>query len=231
MPQMNSFFAGLLDFKDSYVVAPWFGANYWAAVVTPRPRGGVPPGVTELELKMEFKEGGSFDFHTLFVRVKELAVQQAESDAYRASEYGDGGGYGTGGFYAPPNMPAVNLEQLPAYEESASSLPPPPPPPPPQQTAAATPSVTTTTATATATATATTTPTPTFWSTTTDASNSVAASQVLSASAAPEAQRSTESRGGPPAEPPPGYEEVQRESVAYELERSLRERHVVAGGN
>ncbi len=185
-PELQSFFAGLLDFRDSHVNAPWFGANYWSAIVTPRPRGGIPAGIHELELKMEFKDGGSFDFHTAFVRLKELATQQAEVEAMRASETGD--------LLSDMSMPAVNLEQLPAYEESAT------------RSGAAT--------------------EPPYSD---DARSPVAAGSAFSPGVSPGAAggvgAAQASAAGPPAEPPPGYEEVQRESVAYELERSLRRDH------
>jgi hypothetical protein len=79
-------------------------------------------------MKLVFKDGGAFDFHSTFERVKERALQAREAGSAE-----------------------VHLEDLPAYEDSG-------PPPPPLPVGG-------------------------------------------------------EGGGGVPVEPPPGYEEVQRQSV------------------
>ena len=66
---------------------------------------------------MTFKDGGAFDFHSNFERVKETLSQAVEV----ARESGRAG--------QAPNidLSTVNLEQLPAYEELGGGLSSPPP--------------------------------------------------------------------------------------------------------
>lgn len=84
---------------------------------------------------MEFKEGGAFDFSTIFERLKERlrqAVDVARESGLATgdgTEMGDGRG---GGALSGVNLNSVHLEDLPAYEESrqharvADPLPSPP---------------------------------------------------------------------------------------------------------
>lgn len=65
----------------------------------PVPGGGIPPTNSALELRLTFREGGAFDFHTTFEQIKERAYQAHMI----ARESGT----------APAD---VHLEQLPAYE-------------------------------------------------------------------------------------------------------------------
>jgi hypothetical protein len=181
-PQLQSFAAPLLNTHDSHVVAPWIGPNVWTALVQPVQGGGIPTHVPALELKFAFKDGGAYDFHSGYERVKERLQQQV--DVARQSGYlqGDGSeaGRGRGGdTLAAVDVANVHLDDLPAYEETGASLSIPHPqaqPPPP-------------------------------------------------APVARQAPTSTESHApevfSPPAEPPPGYEQVQRETVEDELERRL----------
>ncbi|KAK3641074.1 hypothetical protein LTR56_011520 [Elasticomyces elasticus] len=105
--KLQSFAAPVLNFHDSHVTAPFFGPNVWMALLQPTQGGGIPiPSGGVVEIKFTFKEGGAFDFHTNFERVKERMQQAVEvngmnSDAART---------------APLN---VDLEDLPAYQEES----------------------------------------------------------------------------------------------------------------
>lgn len=101
-----------------------------------------------IELKLVFKDGGAFDFYTIFERVKERFLQALEN-ARASGRVAEGAA-----------MDAVHLEDLPAYEE------------PPAM-----------------------------------------------GGSAPRLVDTDVSYGGPPPGPPPGYEEVQMESVAQEMQR------------
>lgn len=138
------------------------------------PGGGISAHHQACELKLTFKDGGTYDFHNAFVRVKERVQQALEV----SRESGSGGGEGAGG------MGEVNLDQLPAYEEASSS-------------AGAVPASTSTGPVGA-------TPPPLTTTTT--------------ASAPTPGQEHTPR----PDEPPPGYDEVQREVVTEALGRGLR---------
>lgn len=177
---------------DSRVTAPWFGANKWEAVIQPVSGGGIPSQHGELELVMEFKEGGAFDFASTFERLKERLRQAVE--VARESGMGDGAEDGTRGV----NMNNVHLEDLPAYEESRqhTRVPDPLPSPPidDRRTSGA----------GTAGGPVIAAPIPT-------------SPQHSSTMSSPR-----EGTFQPPDEPPPGYEETQRGSIVDELERQLR---------
>jgi len=64
----------LLNLKEGKLQQPWFGANYYQAVVTPVLSGGLPaPG----QLKVTFKEGGGFEFSTVY---KDLMLRLFENE-------------------------------------------------------------------------------------------------------------------------------------------------------
>jgi len=181
-PQLQSFAAPVLNLHDTHVTAPFFGPNVWTALLQPVAGGGIPPQHAALELKMTFKEGGAFDFHSKFERIKERLQQAVEVARESGLVTGDGsetgGGRGPGGL-GGVDIGAVHLDELPAYSESGMSVP--------QQS-----------------------------STTTN--------QPPRTPPEPSGQSSPhEATFSPPAEPPPGYEEVQRDSVAEEVERRLRD--------
>lgn len=111
-PALQSFAVPILNVADSRVTAPWFGANKWEAIIQPVQGGGIPPQHSELELVMEFKEGGAFDFASIFERLKERLRQAVDV----ARESGDDNIAPDGS--RAVNMNAVHLEDLPAYEES-----------------------------------------------------------------------------------------------------------------
>ncbi|KAF2842077.1 hypothetical protein M501DRAFT_998313 [Patellaria atrata CBS 101060] len=191
-PQLKSFAAPILNLHDTHVTAPFFGPNVWTALVQPVAGGGIPPQHPALELKMTFKDGGAFDFHTAFERIKERlqqAVEIARESGYATGDGSESGGARGGGALSGVNLDAVTLDDLPAYEASGAS----------PQVHPSSPLGSPTDGTA-------------FGAPSTSlpvAGGSVPHSPQLN-------------NFSPPAEPPPGYEEVQRGSIADELERRLR---------
>ncbi|THX44477.1 hypothetical protein D6D02_01404 [Aureobasidium pullulans] len=180
-PQLQSFSVPLLNTHDSHVVAPWIGPNVWTALAQPVQGGGIPTHIPALELKFSFKDGGAYDFHSGYERVKERLQQQVDVARQSGHLQGDGSeaGRGRGGdALAAVDVANVHLDDLPAYEETGSTIPMPQP-----------------------------------------------HAQPVTLSATTQATRSPESHAPevftPPAEPPPGYEQVQRETVEDELERRL----------
>lgn len=69
----------------------------------PVPNGGIPPHLQGVELRLTFKDGGTFDWHARYCEVRERLAQVREN-----AVAGSGVGAGGGG--------DVSLEQLPAYE-------------------------------------------------------------------------------------------------------------------
>ena len=134
---------------------------------------------------MEFKEGGAFDFASIFERLRERLRQAV--DVARESGAGGDGANGV-------NMNNVHLEDLPAYEDTGRHARVPDTPPASAGFQ--------------------------------DADPTIAAPQPQSprqAQTSPLASpRSDAGTFEPPLEPPPGYEEVQRSSIADELERRVR---------
>ncbi|DAA74044.1 TPA_exp: Uncharacterized protein A8136_3826 [Trichophyton benhamiae CBS 112371] len=194
--EFQSFSAPLLNLIDTHVAAPFFGPNVWNAVVQPVSGGGIPASFAAIQLKLTFKDGGAFDFHSNYEQIKERLQQAVERARESGLISGDGaqvGGSGRdGGAFGVVDFANVHLEDLPAYESNSTTgnnhdisgtLPP---------------QTTTTTTTTTTTATAT--------------------------SAANEDSRSGRPSFETPTDPPPGYEEVQQQSVANELENQLRRR-------
>ncbi|RDW94455.1 hypothetical protein BP5796_00218 [Coleophoma crateriformis] len=104
-PDLQSFSSPILNLEDSYVRAPFFGANYWTAVCKPVSGGNIPSAHPSVELRMTFREGGAYDFHSALEEVRERLYQ-----AYTvAQEHGRVGRSGV-------DLANVHLEQLPAYE-------------------------------------------------------------------------------------------------------------------
>ncbi len=103
-PEFESFSVPILNLQDSYVRAPFFGANYWVASAKPVPGGGIPATHTLIDLRLTFKDGGAFDFHTVFEQIKERL--------YHAYTIARESGHGS----TAEDLANVNLEQLPAYE-------------------------------------------------------------------------------------------------------------------
>jgi hypothetical protein len=181
-PALQSFATPILNLHDTHVTAPWFGANVWTGIVQTVPGGNIPPEHPAVELKLTFKDGGAFDFHTTFERIKERLQQAVEVARDNGQLVGDGtesnAGRG-GGALDLINLDSVHLDELPAYDAVTT----------PQDMLAepwAPPSI-----------------------------------DINSAPQSP-GRSSREEPFSPPAEPPPGYETVQNQSVADELERRMR---------
>jgi len=112
-PELQSFSSPILNLQDTHVRAPFFGANFWTGLCKPVPEGGIPTTHSAVELRLTFKDGGAFDFHTIFEQIKERA-----HDAYTAAR--------ENGQRGAAALADVHLEQLPAYEPTsqAPSTPP-----------------------------------------------------------------------------------------------------------
>jgi hypothetical protein len=189
---LQSFAVPILNVTDARVTAPWFGANKWEAIIQPVQGGGIPPQHAELDLVMEFKEGGAFDFASLFERLKERLRQAVDVAREHGGDVEDGS-RGVGGI----NMNNVHLEDLPRYEESRQHARVPDPLPSPPMDSA------------------------TFGGV--GAGGPVIAAPVPTSPQASSPMSSPRQEGfQPPSDPPPGYEEVQRGSIADELERQMR---------
>ncbi|KAJ5544962.1 hypothetical protein N7535_006651 [Penicillium sp. DV-2018c] len=106
----QSFSSPLLNVHDSHVSAPFFGPNVWTALIQPVSGGGISASLPVVQLKVTFKEGGAFDFHTNFERIKERLEQAVEntSEGARGQDV---------------DLSAVHLEDLPAYEAPPSARP------------------------------------------------------------------------------------------------------------
>jgi hypothetical protein len=155
-------------------------------LINPVTGGGIPPSHSELDCSMEFKEGGAFDFHNTFERLRErlrqtldVARETGVDETIAAASIG-------------------NMEDLPAYEDSRqhARVPEEPLSPP--------------------------------------ASAGLSGAAPPAAATPPPPPADSPRRSSPlqsprpfqpPSEPPPGYEEVQRSSVADELERRLSDPH------
>lgn len=157
--------------------------------------GGIPPQHVELEITMEFREGGAFDFSTTFDRLKERLKQAVDVARESGLTTGDGTDVGDGrggGALAGVNLNTVHLEDLPAYEES-------------QRDTVVSPTDGM--------------PSPAMGSSGVPGASSPPLVETASPVVSPEPQQEPFQ---PPSEPPPGYEEVQRGSIADELERMVR---------
>lgn len=137
---------------------------------------------------MEFKEGGAFDFHNTFERLKERLRQTIDIARENGIDEATAGAI-------------VNLEDLPAYEDTRQHARIPEAPlSPPVSAGLSGMSMGGPVGTATM------------------AVLEAESPQTLSPLESPQPFQ-------PPSEPPPGYEEVQRSSIADELERRLSDPH------
>jgi len=113
--RLQSFAAPILNLHDSHVTAPFFGPNVWTALLQPVQGGGIPvPSTGVVEIKLTFKEGGAFDFHTHYERVRERLQQAVEVSRID----GDGAGASRAAMNNV-DVTNVNLEELPAYQEQS----------------------------------------------------------------------------------------------------------------
>ncbi|KAL8710706.1 MAG: hypothetical protein Q9220_004724 [cf. Caloplaca sp. 1 TL-2023] len=108
--QLQSFSAPVLNLQDTHVDAPFFGANSWTGILKPVNGGGIPAHHAFVKLSMTFKDGGAFDFATIYERIKET-MSQAIEVARESGRQTQGS-----------NLSDVNLEQLPAYEEMGTTV-------------------------------------------------------------------------------------------------------------
>jgi hypothetical protein len=109
-PELQSFSCPILNTQDTYVRAPFFGANYWTGMCKTVQGGGIPAAHAVVEIRLTFREGGAFDFHSTFEQIKERLYQ-----AYSvARESGQGAG---------TDLSNVHLEQLPPYEPAQEAEP------------------------------------------------------------------------------------------------------------
>ncbi|KAI9798530.1 MAG: hypothetical protein M1825_005335 [Sarcosagium campestre] len=109
-PEFRSFTASLRNLHDSSVTAPFFGANSWQAALQPVPDGGIPARQLA-HVKIVFREGGAFDFHTTFEGIKER-LRQVVRAAHESGRISDSA-----------VLEAAHLEQLPAYSDATNSRP------------------------------------------------------------------------------------------------------------
>ncbi|KAA6411038.1 MAG: hypothetical protein FRX48_05349 [Lasallia pustulata] len=191
---LKSFSAPIMNLQDAHVHAPFFGANVWTGVLQPVTGGGIPPHHTFVEIKMTFKEGGAFDFHSTYERIRESLSQ--------AIELAREGGQMTGnsGPMAGVDLSTVHLDQLPAYEDVGPSRPVQPvrlaQPIPFSPPSGAPPLMR-------------------------DSGVLLPSDEERNAKSASDQSPSSD-HAEVPTEPPPGYDEVQRSSVVDNLEESIR---------
>ena len=106
---MQSFMAPILNLQDTRISAPFFGPNVWTGILKPVMGGGIPAQHAFVEIKMTFKEGGAFDFHSTFERVRDSLLQAVENAQASGQEL---------------DPADVHLDELPAYNEvSGAGLP------------------------------------------------------------------------------------------------------------
>ena len=130
------------------------------ATVQPVSRGGIPPSLPAIQIKLTFKEGGAFDYHTCFERIKERHQQAVDISRENNLRTID--------------LSSIDLEQLPAYEGPR------------------------------------------------DGATHHSHRQQDTSSNSHQNPGAPHEASSEPVDPPPGYEEVQQQSVASELENRLR---------
>lgn len=199
--KLQSFAAPILNIHDSHVTAPFFGPNVWMALLQPVQGGGITvPATGVVEIKLTFKEGGAFDFHTQFEKVKERLQQAVEVSRI----HGDGAGSSRAAMNGV-DVSNVNLDELPAYQEQSDGplISPIGPPPTTANTGAP----------------------PGFGASVVPAAtvpvqqSSVQRDSGVAVEDDRPRPKPTDSALSPPSEPPPGYEEVQMQGLQDEMER------------
>ncbi|PSK36611.1 hypothetical protein B9Z65_1794 [Elsinoe australis] len=200
-PQLQSFASPLLNLQDSHVSAPWIGPNVWTAIVRPVQGGNLPNQA--LEVKVTFKEGGAYEFQTKYERVRERVVQAVEMARDRGQGIGSGEGLEEGRGRGPGVMEGVEvvMEDLPRYEEAQSQTRPV--------------GVGAGMATAAAGVPTAVQPPPE------EARTNGVTSSAAQTTGAPSRD---EQLFTPPDEPPPGYDQVQREAIEDSFSRGLTQR-------
>lgn len=101
----------ILHVKNGQIHQPWYGANYFQALVVPVAGGGIP---LPAELKLTFNHGGVFEFSTMLqgltdriIETGEIPVTHEPLPAYSPPTAQVGGrnnpeGIGQGGEEPPP---------------------------------------------------------------------------------------------------------------------------------
>lgn len=97
----ESFSCPIDNIHDYRVSAPFFGPNMWTAIVQPVPNGGIVHFSSPVVAKLVFKDGGAFDFHSGFQRLKNRKQQTQESGRESRTTAG------------------THLDDLPAYADSS----------------------------------------------------------------------------------------------------------------
>jgi len=117
-PPLQSFAAPITHLHDTRVTAPWFGPNEVVALAQPVPNGGIPATHPAIKLTLTFRDGGAYDFHTKFTQVRERLAQALEARGLAGLSENAGRGGGQAETMAALSAD-LTLEDLPAYEESA----------------------------------------------------------------------------------------------------------------
>ncbi|GAM83899.1 hypothetical protein ANO11243_018890 [Dothideomycetidae sp. 11243] len=122
-PLLQSFASPLLNLQDSHVTAPWIGPNVWTALARPV-QGGNLQHHPAVEIKFTFRDGGAYDFQSRYERVRERLAQALEVARARGQDVGgrhDGAQHGSG--RGPGVMEAVEvvMEDLPRYEDAGNT--------------------------------------------------------------------------------------------------------------
>ncbi|RKP10279.1 hypothetical protein THASP1DRAFT_27917 [Thamnocephalis sphaerospora] len=65
----------LLNIQEGKLYQPWFDANYFRCMVDPVHGGGLPAAS---ELKLRFKEGGAFEFSTIYRQLRDRMAETGE---------------------------------------------------------------------------------------------------------------------------------------------------------
>lgn len=103
-PGLKSFSCPILNLQDAHIQTPFFGANSWVCSCKPVPGGGIPTPYSIIEIKLIFRDGGAFDFHSIYEEIKER-LYQAYSVAQEATSSGI-------------DLTNVDLEPLPVYRSA-----------------------------------------------------------------------------------------------------------------
>ncbi|RKF60893.1 UPF0664 stress-induced protein C29B12.11c [Erysiphe neolycopersici] len=103
-PALKSFSCPILNLQDAHIRAPFFGANSWFGSCKPVPGGGIPTQCPIIEIKLIFRDGGAFDFHSIYEEIKER-LYQAYSVAQETTLHGI-------------DLTNVDLEPLPVYRSA-----------------------------------------------------------------------------------------------------------------
>ncbi|KAI5809038.1 hypothetical protein DFH27DRAFT_477256, partial [Peziza echinospora] len=112
----SSFSSNLTTITDSHVTSPLFGPNAFICTIRSVPGGNLNPENAEFEVKMVFKEGGTFEFQAELMNAKELAIYAAEDAGEELPAYGWGEQHSNGDFQPPPPPPPDGPP--PGYEEA-----------------------------------------------------------------------------------------------------------------